>query len=115
MPVITITTQKAKHPGNLADELGALQAQIAELRKKEKQLKDAIIANGGDDGINGNFFRATASYVEASAPIDWQAAFFALVPKTRQEQRFRYTTSKAAYWRIVVKALPTKAAVGEAA
>jgi hypothetical protein len=116
MTNITIIAPKAQHPGNLADELGAVQAQIAQLREQEKQLKDAIIANAGEAGaVEGNFYRATASFIEAGERIDWQEAFMALVPKARQARAQNYTKGTKAFWRVAAKALPTRARAGEAA
>lgn len=112
--LITITAPKSAFPGSLADELGALQAEIAQLRVKERKLKDAIAAyapptvRGG--ALEGNFYRATASYINHSRVVDWEAAFFALAPKTRHEQRFEHTKLRKGSWRINVRAKQTRAA-----
>jgi hypothetical protein len=83
MTMITISTQKARFPGNLADELGALQAQIKELRDKERMLKDSLIATRKAK-VEGNFFSVSISDIEDAYPIDWELPFMSLVPKTRQ-------------------------------
>lgn len=107
--LITITAAKSAFPGILADELGALQAEIAQLRAKERKLKDAIAANGRDGVVEGNFYRATASFIEHSEVVDWEAAFFALAPKTRHEQRFEHTKFRKGSVRINVRAKQTAA------
>lgn len=100
---------KTRYPGNLADELGALQSQIAELRKKEAALKGAI-AETGSSVVEGQWYRASVSDVAASSVIDWKAAFNALVPKTRQAFAANYTQQRAGYTAIRVSARSSQAA-----
>lgn len=47
----------------LIDELGNLKAQIADLAKREKKLKEHLVALG-DGAYDGYLFRATVSTVE---------------------------------------------------
>jgi len=55
---------------NVVDELGMIQAQIAELRKTEAELKAALIGSG-EHKIEGALFNATV--VEATRKItDWK-------------------------------------------
>ncbi len=103
---IQITTTKAAFPGNLADELGRLQAEIKALREQERQLKDALIATG-QAKVEGNFFATTISYIEASTPIDWEVAFKTLVPKTRQDRAYEFTKYRAATYRVAARAKST--------
>ncbi len=107
--LITITAAKSAFPGSLADELGALQAEIAQLRSKERKLKDAIAANERDGVVEGNFYRSTVSFIEDTDVVDWEAAFFALAPKTRHEQRFEHTKRRKGSVRINVRAKQTAA------
>tara|TARA_R110000851_G_scaffold174949_6_gene321195 strand:- start:5467 stop:5811 length:345 start_codon:yes stop_codon:yes gene_type:complete len=105
---ITITAAKAAYPANLADELGALQAQIADLREVEAHLKDQLV-DQGSDVIEGNFFKATISQVASATPIDYKAAFLALVPKTRLALASEYTKFRSGSVRVAVKARPSSA------
>jgi len=46
--------------GQLADQLGALKADIADLETREKQLRDELVRRGLSE-VEGNLFRATIS------------------------------------------------------
>src|SRR5436190_22419631 len=46
--------------GDLADQLGALKAEIAELEAREKFLRDELIRRS-DGEVEGSFYRATIS------------------------------------------------------
>ena len=46
--------------GDLADQLGALKAEIAELEAREKSLRDELIRRS-DGEVEGSFYRATIS------------------------------------------------------
>lgn len=48
-------------PETLADRLGILRAEIAELEKREKEIKTALIKCGWDE-IEGRLFRVTVSH-----------------------------------------------------
>lgn len=58
--------------GALADELGAIKAQIADLKKREDELKDQLFENTGITVVEGELFRAVQiqSQVETT---DWKA------------------------------------------
>jgi len=70
MTTITITTQKAKYPGNLADEYLALKAEKAELAEREAALKDKILA-AGESTIEGNFGRVVVSRRAPTIVVDY--------------------------------------------
>jgi len=108
--LIQITAAKALFPGNLADELGILQAEIAQLKRMEAKLKAEIEAAADGPSLEGNFYRASVSYVDNSYTVDWEQAFKALVPKTRQDRAGEYTKMRKGGVRIAVKARSTKAA-----
>jgi hypothetical protein len=109
MTMITITAQKARFPGNLADELGALQGQIKELRDAERALKDALIETGRAK-VEGNFFSVSISEIEDTFPIDWEVAFAALVPKTRQDRAAEFTKLRRGGFRVQARAKSTAVA-----
>lgn len=73
MTNVTIVTPKASHPGNLADEYLHLKAQLADLKKAEAQIKDAILATG-KDVVEGNFGRVTVSQIADRDTIDYKRA-----------------------------------------
>jgi len=57
------------------DELGHLQAQIADLKEKELALKDAILAEaGGEDRVNGKLFAVTISRITGLTRFDTKLA-----------------------------------------
>lgn len=89
--------------GDIADELGHIQAQLADLKVIEKNLKDQLIRRG-QHAIEGRYFRAIVSHVDATSSIDWRAAFEALVPKTRADLAGDYRRDRAAYTCVSVKA-----------
>ena len=73
MAKISIVAEKAKYPGNLADELLHIKARIADLKEEEKRLQDHILATG-EDVIEGVFARVTVSYVPDALLIDYRRA-----------------------------------------
>jgi len=89
-----------------------LQAEIAQLKATEAKLKASIeaAAAGSLSSVEGNFYRASISYVDNSYTVDWEQAFKALVPKTRQDRAGEYTKMRKGGVRIAVKARSTKAA-----
>jgi len=59
--------------GQIADRLGDIKAQIAELKAVEANLI-GILVNGGDGAVDGNLFRATVSSVAERKSLDAKAA-----------------------------------------
>jgi len=62
---------------SVADELGVLKAEIAELQKREKELKAAVVAAG--ERVEGELFDALPVYSEVDR-IDWKAVAQKLQP-----------------------------------
>jgi len=61
-------------PGaHLADVYGELKAEQAELAKREKAIKAALIKMG-QPAVEGTYFRVTVSEIEASETFDAAAA-----------------------------------------
>lgn len=58
---------------NVVDRLGAIKAQIAELKKVEGNLTELLI-NSGTDVVDGGTFRATISEVAGRTSLDAKAA-----------------------------------------
>ena len=69
--------------GTLVDELLTLKAQIAELEQKEKELKDCLIATG-EKTIDGLLARASISYCDGRAKVDWESIAHKLGTPSRQ-------------------------------
>ena len=59
--------------GNVADRLGAIKAQIAELKRVETNLTELLI-NSGEGVVEGGTFRATISQVAERVSLDAKAA-----------------------------------------
>lgn len=57
----------------VADRLGGIKAQIAELKKIEADLVERLIISG-ETAVDGSLFRATVSYVSESSSLDPKAA-----------------------------------------
>jgi len=57
------------------DQLGVLQAQIADLSKQADDLKVAIIEQAGEDGrVEGEIFAATVSHITGQTRFDAKLA-----------------------------------------
>lgn len=69
MSTITITTEKAKYPGSLADEYLALQARQAGLAEQMRDLKSRIDGTG-HKVIEGNWARVTVSHTANGLTFD---------------------------------------------
>jgi len=54
----------------IADELGLVRAQIAELKAREKELKAQVVEEG--EPVEGNYFRATPVWQDRDQ-INWKA------------------------------------------
>jgi hypothetical protein len=54
----------------LVDELGAVKAEVAELTKRERELKAALIA-AGVDTVDGRYFRAAIVRTESTV-VNWK-------------------------------------------
>ena len=82
---------------NTVDELGMLQAQIADLTAKADAIKDAmkdIASNGGDKVFEGALFKCT--YTEADRTIFDKAAFV----KVHGEEAYNAFTKTTAVFSI---------------
>ncbi len=86
----------------ITDELGRLQAEIAELRQAEKVLRELLIASG-ESPVEGNHYRATVSRYIASR-TDWRAVAEKLSPS---RQLIAAHTKKAETVRVAIKARKT--------
>ena len=70
---IQTATIVALAPARLADELGALRAQLANLKAQEDLLVSALKAEGVG-AYEGSLFRATVGEVASSSSLDPKAA-----------------------------------------
>lgn len=85
---------------NLADQLGTIQAAIADLKKQEAALKGAILESGT---LEGDLFKATVVEAERST-VNWKAVAQKLEPS---HQLVRAHTSRKDVVSIRVTAKPT--------
>ena len=69
--------------GTLVDELLTLKAQITELQEKEKMIKDCLV-NTGEKTIEGMLARASVSYCDGRAKVDWESIANKLGTPSRQ-------------------------------
>jgi hypothetical protein len=85
----------------IADELGQLAAQIAELTARQDALKKDLI-DAGVDVVEGDLFRATVTEVHPSPRVD----FAAIVAKLNPSRQLvaAHTHDAKSYHRVVVKA-----------
>lgn len=70
MPVLAKAT-KAALAASLVDRLGDVKAEIADLEKKEKELRDEFVSLGLDSA-DGSLFHATVSRYDR-VTTDWKA------------------------------------------
>ncbi len=80
----TIVAFKTVSPvwlGDIVDELGQVKAQIANLEKREAELRQAII-DSGESEAEGDLFRATVSET-ITTKIDYKAVCEKLGPSTQ--------------------------------
>jgi DNA-binding transcriptional regulator YdaS (Cro superfamily) len=63
----------------LADQLGLIKAQIAQLKEQEQSITQELIATGEKE-IEGTTFRVAISLVEPSKQVDWKAVAQKLKP-----------------------------------
>ena len=69
--------------GDLVDQLLSVKAQLAELQEKEKELKDCLVATG-EKSIDGLLARASISYCDGRAKVDWESIANKLGTPSRQ-------------------------------
>ena len=74
---------------NVVDQLGGIQAQIAELRKIEKELKGHIFDQGS---CEGDLFKATVIEAERRT-VDWKAVAQKLNPSHQLVRAHSKTTT----------------------
>lgn len=63
----------------LADELGFIKSQIADLKEKEELLKTKLI-EAGQPVVEGSLFRAAVSLVAGRTIVDWEAVALKFEP-----------------------------------
>lgn len=69
--------------GDLVDQLLSVKAQLAELEAREKELKDCLVATG-EKTIEGMLARASVSYCDGRAKVDWESIAHKLGTPSRQ-------------------------------
>lgn len=69
---------------NLADELGLIKAQIAELEEKQKTVRALLIASG-ESAVEGDLFRASITEA-ARKEVNWKAIAEKLEPSRQLVQ-----------------------------
>ena len=57
--------------GGVADRLGQIKAQLADLKKEEAELKDTLI-DSGLAVVEGSFYRVAVSESEGKTLVDWR-------------------------------------------
>jgi hypothetical protein len=93
--------------GQIADRLGDIKAQIAELKAIEANLI-GILVNGGEGAFDGNLFRATVSSVAERKSLDAKAAE-AKLRELGVDGRWFAKNQKVAKGYTVVKVVARKA------
>jgi hypothetical protein len=93
--------------GQIADRLGDIKAQIAELKAVEANLI-GILVNGGEGAFEGNTFRATVSSVAERKSLDAKAAE-AKLRELGVDGRWFAKNQKVAKGYTVVKVVARKA------
>ena len=68
---------------DIVDQLLAVKAQLAELEQRERELKDCLIATG-EKTIEGMLARASVSYCDGRAKVDWESIANKLGTPSRQ-------------------------------
>lgn len=97
--------------GYYADELGRIQAQIADLREQERRFKDLLTKRGEQFTAEGDAYRATVSHSERKV-TDWKkiATDLGATP-----QRIRANTKTTEVVTVRVSARSTEARTSKAA
>jgi len=85
----------------LADRLGALKAQMADLKVQEEALKGALVASGAAT-IEGDEYRVAVSRVDERPVVDWRAMAESYNPS--RETVDAYTTYAEPYSVVRVSA-----------
>lgn len=68
---------------DIVDQLLAVKAQLAELEQRERELKDCLVATG-EKTIEGMLARASVSYCDGRAKVDWESIANKLGTPSRQ-------------------------------
>lgn len=68
---------------DIVDQLLAVKAQLAELEQRERELKDCLVATG-EKTIEGMLARASISYCDGRAKVDWESIANKLGTPSRQ-------------------------------
>jgi hypothetical protein len=85
----------------IADELGQLAAEIAELTARQDALKKELV-EAGVQAVEGDLFRATVSTVHPSPRVDWATIAQKLSPS--HQLIAAHTSPAKAYTKVCVKA-----------
>lgn len=94
----------ATTPEQAVDRLAYLKSAIATLRDEEEACK-AILIDSGLRAVESDFYRATVAEVAESTTTDWKALALSFKPSGQKLRA--YTTTKAGYFRVDVRAKKT--------
>ena len=94
----------ATTPEQAVDRLAYIKSAIAELREEEEACK-AVLIDSGLRAIESDFYRATVAEVAESQTTDWKALALSFKPSGQKLRA--YTTVKAGYFRVDVRAKKT--------
>ena len=87
--------------GGVADRLGQIKAQLADLKKEEAKLKDTLI-DSGLAVVEGSFYRVALTESEGKVLVDWRTIAEKFSPS---RQLIKANTSKSeAYFTVRVSA-----------
>jgi len=87
--------------GGVADRLGQIKAQLADLKKEEAELKDTLI-DSGLAVVEGSFYRVAVTESEGKVLVDWKSIAERFNPS---RQLIKANTSKGeAYFTVRVSA-----------
>jgi hypothetical protein len=87
--------------GGVADRLGQIKAQLADLKKEEAELKDTLI-DSGLAVVEGSFYRVALTESEGKVLVDWKSIAERFSPS---RQLIKANTSKGeAYFTVRVSA-----------
>ena len=94
----------ATTPEQAVDRLAYIKSAIAGLREEEEACK-AVLIDSGLRAIESDFYRATVAEVAESTTTDWKALALSFKPSGQKLRA--YTTAKAGYFRVDVRAKKT--------
>lgn len=91
-------------PTQAVDRLAYIKTAIAALRDEEEFCKKVLV-DSGLRAIESGFYRATVAEVAESTTTDWKALALSFKPSGQKLRA--YTTTKAGYFRVDVRAKKT--------